>query len=887
MDNAVNDQATDQEIGAAAAGSDASLAEETEAANAAEAVAALPRLSVVPTFPVERTSTNAMAVAGGRLLLPLSDRGLQRLLAGARANVGVKSGRYMFEAFIVEESRTSDPNATEQTAATPLLRVGFATDEAGPSGLDTESDAISFDSDGFFSDGRARWQSPHTFSKDHVVAVLLNLDPESAQANTVRLFIEGKPAGDPRSLPDCFRGRALFPTISFRYASVRAHFGPTPLRQMPFKCTMLQNAAAEHCEVVPEASQLEDGRNEVVFVVALPGEGMNDWCDNYLDKNRHFSELSRRATQNWLARSATPRRPASAGAAAAAAAAEDKDVRSALSDIAQMLPRNFVVADVRRNLTAESRKMALQDFSQAEFRRTAVVLLGEPSEEHKLYVQKAILEDKKAKVAGETMKQTKLAVPKSKIKKAVAPGAATAGDGVELQTDAKADQTNGAGVTTDIIELTAEEKALWHRRGVVPDIAQSELARCFKDFTLPREDEGFDGGVHFEWQPVQKAEEILREWILQRKRVSRVDDIQPSQWFKDRWSEWQKVYQEWKTKQGKWQDVVETLNKWKSEGIEGDDDKKEENPTEMDADDLDVFSVKDVTDIGSGEPLFANFEFEDWALLSLRYELHLLAYAFRHDVDDPDRLNFNESLLAFYYNRYYKKSLNLKVYCVKDTRELIDFVKDTAEISAPNSMLEPKLAVDTAMDHFVKLTEEDRRDRRRRSDAGDETAGIKFDPTPPRSPLAPPRSNASVGGTARTRDTVLRRSGETSSPAQSRDGVAPNFWRPIASTSAGNKRTASTVSSPRDNPSPKQARLGAAAHTSSHGGSSYQTTSRGSQPARTHSSSAPALSAHRSVTYDRGGETSRGVSSRYGSSGGSGYNRRTSYERDGDRGHRR
>lgn len=56
-----------------------------------------------------------------------------------------------------------------------------------------------------------------------------------------------------------------------------------------------------------------------------------------------------------------------------------------------------------------------------------------------------------------------------------------------------------------------------------------------------------------------------------------------------------------------------------------------------------------VKDIGTGEPLFCNFGFEakgvrsrsrmlqDWALLSLRFELHLLAHSFLHDCGDPER----------------------------------------------------------------------------------------------------------------------------------------------------------------------------------------------------------------------------------------------------------
>ena len=42
---------------------------------------------------------------------------------------------------------------------------------------------------------------------------------------------------------------------------------------------------------------------------------------------------------------------------------------------------------------------------------------------------------------------------------------------------------------------------------------------------------------------------------------------------------------------------------------------------EMERQNLDVFAVDDINDTGNGEPLFSNFEFEDWALLGLRFEV--------------------------------------------------------------------------------------------------------------------------------------------------------------------------------------------------------------------------------------------------------------------------
>ena len=42
---------------------------------------------------------------------------------------------------------------------------------------------------------------------------------------------------------------------------------------------------------------------------------------------------------------------------------------------------------------------------------------------------------------------------------------------------------------------------------------------------------------------------------------------------------------------------------------------------------------------------------EDWTLLSLRYELHLLTHAFPKDSEDPERVAVPLEHLAFYYQQ--------------------------------------------------------------------------------------------------------------------------------------------------------------------------------------------------------------------------------------------
>merc|ERR1712066_860351 len=103
------------------------------------------------------------------------------------------------------------------------------------------------------------------------------------------------------------------------------------------------------------------------------------------------------------------------------------------------------------------------------------------------------------------------------------------------------------------------------------------------------------------------------------------------------------------------------------------------------AEDIDCWDAQDVCDLGSGEPLFANFTWEDWMMLSLRFELHLLVHGYKHDMNDADRTSFNEEHLQFYYNLYYHKQLNFKNYGVSTGLELLNIIKDTIEVMPKNS----------------------------------------------------------------------------------------------------------------------------------------------------------------------------------------------------------
>jgi len=176
---------------------------------------------------------------------------------------------------------------------------------------------------------------------------------------------------------------------------------------------------------------------------------------------------------------------------------------------------------------------------------------------------------------------------------------------------------------------------------------------------------------------------------------------------------------------------------------ENGEEKAEEEADLLDVEETDVFGIADVCNIGDGEPLFANFTFEDWALLSLRYEMHLLVHAFRRDVDDPERLGIHQEHVSFYYNKYFRKAFNTKYYGVDTYDELVDFIRDTVDINSSNLVLEAQLSDELDnFDLFLKLTEENRRERQLRIDSGDETAVLKFSRPTPAVTSSVPAANA-------------------------------------------------------------------------------------------------------------------------------------------------
>jgi len=717
-------------------------------------------------------------------LTALSDGGMMYLLAGARANVGQKSGRYMFEAKIVSNMTQEYPRGGQRPKQ--VLRIGFSTARSSLL-IGDDEDSVAFDGEGFFLSGKKRTHGSGSFGKLHTVAVVLNLDAKSPNNNTMALFQDGVSISKAYPLPENLHGKTLYPHVTFRGISVHVNFGPSAMCELPFKCHTLQGAAQADAEVAVSAAS-KDGKFEVVLPVAFPDEGTFDWLDKYLEKNPKYVELSDRKIQEWAASSGLSSQGKGGGKSndkpnLGYPGVDDFNLHRVINNIVPLVPRNYVIMEVKSNLLSQDRKAALKRFNYPHFKKIAHVVLGEPNADYKKTVQNKILKEKQdnsdrvwhkaksdrehkkaqekkqkeRKAADEKVKAERKAAT-DKRQKAEAEKKAKEAEEKKAKEDAEKKEEKGEegepkeGEATEAkaaeeekkdekmeekaaeekpaeeepkaaeekgeeeeedqeteppkVELTDEEKAFNFLPVRKPDLASHDMTACFAQFSTPDKAEGFDD-IRFEWEKGDKAKDYLQACLKKIKLNTRLESLKPGETFREKSTEFKKLFQEWQDKQ----------KAFKSSAGEKKADEEE--------DEVDVFKAENILDVKDGAPLFAEFASEDWTMARTRFEFWLLVTSFIKDVDDPDRTGIPKDHVAFYFQKYFSKPCNPKHYAVNNHEEVIKILKDTVLLN-DEGLLVAELKDVESLDVFVRLAEQSRRDRQRRIDGGDETARLKF-----------------------------------------------------------------------------------------------------------------------------------------------------------------
>jgi len=695
-------------------------------------------------FETADTTLNVVPTLGGKMLNCLSEGGMAYLLAGARANVAQKGGRYMFEAKVVQSMGGKNS-----------MRIGFSTSSSGLI-VGEDASSVYFDSEGFFIGAKSKSAVKNGRFGNNVVAVVLNLDPKSPNVNTLALYRDGAAVGEPMPLPEDLKGQALFPHIAYRSASVHVNFGPDALKQLPFKCRMLQSAAASDVTAAP-SKQPKDGKYDVVMPVGFPDEGTFDWLDTFLQKNPQYVELSDRKIMQWATASG---HRAQGGKAASndkpqfnfgIRELDDMSVRKVINAVAPVMPRNYLIMEVKSNLVAAERQEVLKKFNYPCYKKTARVVMGAPNTAFKQLVQDKLLKEKQAK-ANNAFKAEKANKERKKLvaqrqkeadkrrkdadkaravvkKKKEDDEKKAKGEAVEEEKEEPKEEEKEEPEAEKedeeseppVVELTDAEKKNYFLPKATPDLTPQVMSSSYGKFSTPDDAEGFDDIV-YEWEKGEKATAYLKQWVLNKKLTTRVDDLRPGKDFKEKKEEFAKLTKEWKDK----------LAAWKAGGA-----KKPAKKADEEVDDVDIFSVADVNDIGKGLPLFHNFTFEDWELMNLRFQFCWLVLSFKVDVKDEDRSGIPSDHLNYYFGKYYGNPINTKKYGMSNIEEVLSLIKDT--VTTKDGLVVSQLSDDLdSLEIFVKLTEEHRRERQRRIDAGDETARLKFMPPAEPKPVAKP-----------------------------------------------------------------------------------------------------------------------------------------------------
>eukprot|EP00928_Gymnodinium_smaydae_P011054 TRINITY_DN14132_c0_g2_i1.p1 TRINITY_DN14132_c0_g2~~TRINITY_DN14132_c0_g2_i1.p1 ORF type:complete len:1166 (+),score=190.04 TRINITY_DN14132_c0_g2_i1:185-3499(+) len=344
------------------------------------------------------TTLNVLTSTVGGLLMCMGENGLQHLLSGARASVGIKSGRYMFEAKVIEQvPPIQDSTVVRNSTPKHLLRIGFSTADVLPIMGDAE-DSICFDSEGCLCFNKVRTPVTERFDKA-VLSVLINLDSASPNANTISLFKDGERACQPQPIPPELHGKALFPTVTFRGMTVHVNLGSAPCAPLGFRCRTVQDASKEDAVILSDPP-LADGRYEVLAPVCLPDEGTFQWLDHYLPQApRRYTELSDRKLCEWATRSGLQHRTNSGVASNdrpdlsfGLQPLEEGLLKASLYMVAPIQQRHYIVMEVKGNLVAADRQSWLKRFCLPHFKKVAKVLIGTPDEEFKMKSYEGLLQ---------------------------------------------------------------------------------------------------------------------------------------------------------------------------------------------------------------------------------------------------------------------------------------------------------------------------------------------------------------------------------------------------------------------------------------------------------------------------------------------------------------
>jgi len=326
--------------------------------------------------------------------------------------------------------------------------------------------------------------------------------------------------------------------------------------------------------------------------------------------------------------------------------------------------------------------------------------------------------------------------------------------------------------------IKKDRKAMCKRLGsnlkitaFVSDDLLKELPKScpdYKNFSIPMNAqlEGFHE-VKFS-KNMKESKDVFQSWLLANRLHSKVEGLKPSPWYREKMAEWNKfktsvkqiaakAKHEEAKKQAEEARKAEGGEEVKKEEVKEEkkeEEKKEEDKTEAEKNDVDV----------------KEWSAEDWMLADLRYELHMLTFAFAKDVEElikkkkeekeakeaeakekgedkeaekkekdsdeeeeeeepePPHTQFTVNNLDFYYRLYFSgaKLLQPVTWGCTDLREVCQPIADLVNIGEEDDIVSSKMVEEFGLSSILELTESARQERKDRQVAGDENAVLKF-----------------------------------------------------------------------------------------------------------------------------------------------------------------
>merc|ERR1712129_600210 len=91
--------------------------------------------------------------------------------------------------------------------------------------------------------------------------------------------------------------------------------------------------------------------------------------------------------------------------------------------------------------------------------------------------------------------------------------------------------------------------------GGTPDLTPYMLSASFTKYSIPEKDEGF-AEIRFEGQKEAKCVEHLKAYKLQNKIMMRMEELNPSAWFREQNDKFSRQNQQWHQKQNDFKSQV-------------------------------------------------------------------------------------------------------------------------------------------------------------------------------------------------------------------------------------------------------------------------------------------------------------------------------------------